>query len=479
MSSKIVILGGGPAGLALAMQLLRRSDLNAEIHVIEKEDTVGGLTRSFEKEGLYFDFGSHRLHPATSPEIMRDIRALLGEDLLDRPRDGRILLLKRFVKFPLNPVNLLVHLPASFVFGFVGDLLTKPFRKKQMPERTFSDVLLNGLGKTICQTFYFPYARKLWGLDPDEIAATQARKRVGANNIGKIIKKVLSLVPGFKKEGAGRFFYPKKGYGQIADALAQEVIRLGGKIHVSTKVEGIHVEDGRVVKVDLAYFPDGSEPRKESINVDFLFSTIPVPLLMWLLKPAVPADYIEQFKQLRYRDMILFYLILETDQLTKFDAHYFPEEHLIFSRLQEPKNYSASTEPKGLTGLCFEIPCSQGDTLWNRSDTSLLEEIKTTMAAIGLPIQVPIREAFSKRVSHVYPVYDLNFEKRFEGVDAYLTAIQGLVHLGRQGLFAHDNTHHTMEMAYRASDCLNADCSWNNEKWREFREQFQTHVVED
>ena len=399
MPSKIVILGGGPAGLALAMKLLRRSDLDADVHVIEKEDTVGGLTRSFKKEGLYFDFGSHRLHPATSPEIMKDIRALLGDDLLDRPRDGRIRLMGRFVKFPLNPVDLVFHLPPDFVFGFVKDLFLKPFRKKTLPEITFSDVLMNGLGNTICRTFYFPYARKLWGLKPDEIAATQARKRVAASNLGKMIKKVLSLMPGIKKQGAGRFFYPKKGYGQIAEALANEVVRLGGYIHVSTRVEEILVENGQISAVTLSKNQKDGNVTKEKMPVDFLFSTIPVPLLMWLIKPSVPAEFIDQFKQLKYRDMVLYYIILKTDQFTRYDAHYFPEEHLIFSRLQEPKNYSASTDPENRTGLCFEIPCTQGDDLWNASDDDLFQRIQSAMKSIGLPLDVPVIDHFSKRVT--------------------------------------------------------------------------------
>ncbi len=46
--------------------------------------------------------------------------------------------------------------------------------------------------------------------------------------------------------------------------------------------------------------------------------------------------------------MILIYLVLEQDQFTEYDAHYFPEASIPISRLSEPKNYSASTEPKGL-----------------------------------------------------------------------------------------------------------------------------------
>ncbi|MEJ7712626.1 MAG: FAD/NAD(P)-binding protein [Pyrinomonadaceae bacterium] len=51
---------------------------------------VGGNAGSFELSGLMVDYGSHRLHPACQPQIRDDIRDLLREDLLDRPRHGRI-----------------------------------------------------------------------------------------------------------------------------------------------------------------------------------------------------------------------------------------------------------------------------------------------------------------------------------------------------------------------------------------------------
>jgi hypothetical protein len=53
-----------------------------------------------------------------------------------------------------------------------------------------------------------------------------------------------------------------------------------------------------------------------------------------------------------------------------------------------------------------------------------------------------------------------------------------LLSYGRQGLFAHDNTHHALFMAYSAVDCL-VDGKFDQDKWRKYREVFATHVVED
>jgi hypothetical protein len=51
--------------------------------------------------------------------------------------------------------------------------------------------------------------------------------------------------------------------------------------------------------------------------------------------------------------------------------------------------------------------------------------------------------------------------------------------LGRQGLFAHDNTHHTLATAYAANDCLDAGGDVDRQRWAQYRREFDAHVVED
>ena len=177
--------------------------------------------------------------------------------------------------------------------------------------------------------------------------------------------------------------------------------------------------------------------------------------------------------------MVLCYLVLGVDQFTPYDAHYFPESETILSRLSEPKNYSASAEPQGVTGLCAELPCTVGDELWRASDEEVGRRVLNALSQAGLPVSAPVQSVFVRRVPHVYPIYDLGFETRFQATDAYLHQFSGLIVLGRQGLFAHDNTHHTIEMAYRASTCLQSNLSWDTGQWARYREEFESHVVED
>jgi protoporphyrinogen oxidase len=483
---KVIILGAGPAGLALAIKLLRRRELKNEVLVIEQNPYVGGITASFEYEGLVFDYGSHRLHPSTAEDILQDIRDLLGRDLLTRPRNGRIRLLGRFVKFPLNPLDLVLHLPLSFLIGIVWDTTKKIFKRKRKDNASYAEVLLNGLGQTICNTFYFPYARKLWKLNPEEISAVQAYRRISANNVMKMIRKALSVIPGFKSEKSGIFYYPSKGFGEICQAMAREVEQLGGEIKLSTTVREVHLQYNRgksiiVAPSDVELKGDKSRlsPSFEEILADFVFSTIPMMDLVKSLRPKVPGEISNACQRLQYRSMIFCYLLLKTNYFTPYDAHYFPESDFIFSRMSEPKHYNASQEPRGLTGLCFEIPCSYGDEIWNASEDTISGRVVKDLEDAGLSIRSLIKANFIRRHPKVYPVYDLGYESHFQLVDDYLSQISGLISLGRQGLFVHDNVHQAIEMAYRASDCLQPQLVWNSVMWRSYREKFNRNVVVD
>ncbi|HKE01782.1 MAG TPA: FAD-dependent oxidoreductase [Planctomycetota bacterium] len=479
MKPRIAVLGGGPAGLAMAMRLLRRNDLGADVTVIERGPAPGGLARSFETDGLVFDCGSHRLHPSTAPEILDDLRVLLGSELLVRPRNGRIRLKGRFVKFPLQLGDLARRLPPSFLAGIGLDLATKPLRGGRSEPASFAEALRRSLGPTMCRDFYFPYARKLWGTEPDRISAQQAKRRVSANTIGKILVKVMG---GGRNRGQGGkrvFFYPRGGFGQISTALAREVERLGGRIRLGSSVERVHVDDGSVEAVGVVPAAAANGASEETLPVDFVFSTIPLTILCSKLDPPPPRELADTASRLRFRSMVLCYLVLGADRFTPFDAHYFPEQDVVFSRISEPKIYRAATEPAGRTGLCAEIPCAVGDELWRQPDAAIVDRVKADLARCGLPVDAVLRRGFVVRLPYVYPVYDVGVEERFASVDRYLGGLGKLVSLGRQGLFAHDNTHHTIEMSYRASECLRPDLSFDHETWAAHRARFQSNVVED
>ena len=472
LSAQFVVLGAGPAGLGAAVQLSRRQ--LGSVLVLEQHDTVGGNAGSFELAGLRVDYGSHRLHPACDPEILRDLRELLGDDLLDRPRHGRILLEGRWIHFPLKPLDLLLRLPKNFALGVTADLVTRAFSRNGARPETFATVLERGLGHTICHNFYFPYARKLWGVAPEELAVTQARRRVSGNSIGKMMRKVASAVPGLKPAGAGRFFYPRHGYGEISERLYQAAQERGAQFHFGALVTAIETNGGRASAV--RYQQGGNV---YTVRASQVWSTLPITVLARAIQPTAPPEVLDAAAHIDFRGMILIYLVLEQDRFTEYDAHYFPGANIPISRLSEPKNYCASTEPRGRTVLCAELPSDPGSREWQMTEEELGRSLCGWLEEAGLPVRARVRQVVTRRLRQAYPVYRSNYEEYFGRIDGWLSGFENLLTFGRQGLFAHDNTHHALYMAYAAVRCVAADGSFDRAHWEEFRRVFETHVVED
>ena len=466
----IAVLGAGPAGAGAAYKLAQRRNFN--VLLVERGDLVGGNAGSFDLAGVRVDYGSHRLHPSCAPEILADIRKMLGADLLDRPRHGRIRLRGRWVHFPLRALDLATHLPPSFLAGVGIDSLGKMLGRRG-EGNNFAEVLEAGLGRTICRDFYFPYAWKIWGVDPKTLDAEQARRRVSAGSLSRMARKILNSVPGFKTKQGGRFFYPRRGYGAITEAYAREAEAAGADLKMRTSVAAVETCDRRLRGIRMA-----GAAGEEHIEVRQALSTIPVSQLVRVMQPAAPREVLEAAGHLRFRSMILIYLVLGTDQFTEYDAHYFPGADIPITRLSEPRNYGLAVTP-GSTVLCAELPCSVDDAVWRATDDELGKLMVQALEAASLPVKCPIRNVVTKRLPQAYPLYTRGYMRDFQRIDDWLSTIDGLVTFGRQGLFAHDNTHHALAMAYALNECLNDDGSFDKELWKKCRRSFETHVVED
>ncbi len=468
MRKDVVILGAGPAGLWAAMELLSRFP-GIGVTVLEKEAVPGGIAASFTEKGLVWDMGSHRFHPSASPGVFNSVKALLGEDLLTRKRMGRIRLGGRFLMYPLKPADMLLHLSPAFTGGVILDTLSSPLRRKAPAEGTFGEILEAGLGRTICENFYFPYAEKLWGLSPEKLDGEQARRRVSATSLGKMMKKIAGFSSGGGKGSI--FHYPRGGFGTIFQRAAETVERLGGTVLFNTQATSITPPSsgvpGEVATKNRGRFP-----------ASFILSTLPVSNLPGMTSPPPPDSVVRAADSMEYRSMVLCFLKFRVPRFTPFDAHYFPDSNILFSRISERKNYDGVETPADSTGLCVEIPCWKGDPVWEMDDAGLIDTVLLELEKAGLK-PPELDSGFSRKLSCAYPSYPGGWRGNYETVRQWLQGVPGLVSLGRQGFFAHDNTHHAMEMGFEAARCLAEDLSWDSQRWSRAEKTFRRHVVED
>src|SRR5204863_3242158 len=82
VKEKIVVLGGGPAGMSAAWRL---SELGYPVTVLEKDTAVGGMGKTIKVGPYFVDYGPHTFHIRDTEEsraIHEAIRPLFGDDPL-------------------------------------------------------------------------------------------------------------------------------------------------------------------------------------------------------------------------------------------------------------------------------------------------------------------------------------------------------------------------------------------------------------
>lgn len=426
------------AGLVLARR-------GRAVRILEAAPTVGGMAGSFEVAGQRVDFGSHRLHPSCPPDLLALLGELLGDDLQRRPRSGRIRLAGRWLGFPLGAADLLRGLPPATAARAAVDTITGPLRSRRAGGDTFIDELRRRLGPTVTELFYAPYARKLWGVDGSELDAELARRRVSAPSGLAIVRKAIGGGP--RRE----FLYPRRGYGQIVEALADAAVEAGATITLSQSV-------GDPAGFDAA-------------------TTIWTAPLGPLLASA-PSGVQAAARRLDVRAMVLVYLVVPQRQWTAFDAHYFPGLDTVVARVSEAKNYRDGPDPAGITVLCAEVPCTAGDQTWSATDADLAAQVAEELAAQGLP-RPPVDGAVVRRLPSVYPVYRRGFRAQTAVVDQWVSSLDRVLVTGRQSLFVPDNLHHVLAMGRDAAAAVGPSGTIDRAAWSAALTRFSAHVVED
>ncbi len=164
----------------------------------------------------------------------------------------------------------------------------------------------------MARELYGPYATKLYGLDPAALHAELADRRVSAGGPVDIVRRLVTA-----GRSTGRtFLYPRRGYGQIVERLAEAAVDAGASVRLGSAITGVRVDDDGVT---VSAGSGGDEYRGA-----VCLSTIPLAALAGMVDPAPPETVTEALAKVRTRAMILVYLVLERPRYTPFDAHYLP-----------------------------------------------------------------------------------------------------------------------------------------------------------
>ena len=446
---KVIVIGAGPAGLTAAYELCK-AGVGVESVVLEKDQTVGGLSRTVDYNGYHFDIGGHRFFTKVKAVEQMWHEVMPNGDFLRRKRLSRIYYNRKFFYYPLRLPNALLKLGVwnSFLI-LLSYLRAKLFPQK--PVETFEQYVSNHFGKRLYETFFKTYTEKVWGIPCSEITAEWAAQRIRGLSLRTIFNSALTKGPA-KYNGSviktlvDEFSYPKRGPGMMWKTVADIVNNRSSQVRLGAEVERILWKSDKVEALEISI--DG---RKELITGTDFISSMPLREMIQKFEPAVPAEVLEAALGLNYRDFIIVSLIINRRDVFPDNWIYIHEPEVKLGRIQNFKNWSPAMVPDpNKTCLGLEYFCSVGDGQWTMSDAELIERGKSELVRLGLIEASEVEGGAVIRVPKAYPVYDSTYKKSLAVVCQFLSGIGNLQTVGRNGMHKYNNQDHSMLTAMLA-----------------------------
>ena len=487
---KALIIGAGPAGLTAAYELLTKSK-DIEVIVFEESDCFGGISKTVNYKGNRMDMGGHRFfskipevnawwdhmlpmqgHPTYDDIILhRPMPVTKGgpdpekEDrvMLTRHRVSRILFDTKFYDYPISLK------PDTFKnMGFLNTVLVglsymkAVFVKK--PEDNLENFYINRFGKKLYSMFFEYYTENLWGRHPREIDASWGRQRVKGLSILAVLKDVMGkiFVGSNRKVETSlieQFKYPKLGPGQLWDVTAEEVVRMGGSILKNAKVVQIHKNSDNMI-VALTYEKNGDRIMVEG---DYVISSMPVKDLVAGMND-VPNEAARIAEGLPYRDYMTLGVLVsnlkiknKTSIKTISDIVpdcwvYVQDRRVKLGRFQIYNNWSPYMvqDMENTVWIGLEYFVNEGDDFWNMSEEEFSKVGISEMVQIGL-IDSPkeVLDTHMEKVKKAYPAYFDTYSEMDKLVE-YLSSIENLYCVGRNGQHRYNNIDHSMCTSFEA-----------------------------
>ncbi|MBN1226789.1 MAG: hypothetical protein JXA79_07340, partial [Deltaproteobacteria bacterium] len=125
-----------------------------------------------------------------------------------------------------------------------------------------------------------------------------------------------------------------------------------------------------------------------------------------------------------------------------------------FNRACDIGAYSRDCIPSGKTALCVEYTCDIGDKLWNATPDELFEHAMHVFEASNMLHREDVDGYLVKRITHAYPRFRVGFHERLKVILDYLSSLENVVTLGRQGLFCYSNVDGVLNMGFKAVEML-------------------------
>jgi len=330
------------------------------------------------------------------------------------------------------------------VAGLPEGLLELATRREQPPPASFRDWLLAGFGPGLCDTFMFPYNKKVWAYDPAKLDVGWMGERVATVDLARVLRNLV-----LRRDDVGwgpnsTFRFPRHGgtgaiWQAVYDRLPSE------HVHFRRAVTAIDVR-GRTVT-----FNDGT-----TAGYDHLISTMPLDVLLRLLRGR--DDLIREADHFVHSSSHIVGIGLAgrvPDDLTTKCWMYFPEPDTPFYRATVFSNYSPNNvaEPGAQWSLMAEVSESPDKPV---NGATVVDEVLAAFKACGFVGQAsPVVSRWYRRLEHGYPTPWKGRDEVLNRVDAELRAL-GIYSRGRFGAWKYEvsNQDHSLMQGVEAVNHL-------------------------
>ncbi len=484
MSQKrIIIIGGGPAGLTAAYELSKIEGMLPV--VLEQTGFWGGISRTEEQNGNRIDIGGHRFF-SKSGKVMNWWQQMMPvcnnltdcQDkqnvLLIRHRKSRIYYNKRFFDYPVTLNFTTIKNLGVFNTVLIGlsYLKTKIFPPANI--QSLEDFFISRFGQRLYRTFFKDYTEKVWGVSCANIPAEWGKQRIKGLSVTKTLLHALKkLFPGSTENIAQKnvetslieyFLYPKYGPGQMWELVAGRVAANGGILKQNYKVTGLNFDRNRIVSVEAVNLITS---QTETFQADTVISTMPVKNLIESFNKEVPQTVKEPAARLQYRDFITVGLLLQ-NMKQKLDDNwiYIQENYVKVGRLQIFNNWSPYMVKNPVyTWVGLEYFCNEGDDLWQLSEQEMTDLAIDEMIRLGfIADKQTVLDSKVIKVPKAYPAY-FGAYKQFDKIRSYTDSIDNLYLAGRNGMHKYNNQDHSMLTAMAAVESITGKKPGKNHIW--------------
>ncbi len=447
-ASAVVVIGAGPAGLTAAFELARAGRA-AAVTILESTDVVGGISQTVQRDGWRFDIGGHRFFTKVREvdELWDEI--LAPDTMLDRPRQSRILYRGKLYDYPLVPMNALRNLGPVEATRCVASYIWVRIHPPKNQD-TLEGFMARRFGWRLYRHFFKTYTEKVWGVPATELSADWGAQRVKDLSIMNALWEAMkpkrlrrardvsnahtSLIEEFK--------YPKFGPGMMWEVAADKVTAAGVRLDFDRRVVRIAHHDGgayEIVAVDDA----GHEHRYPCTHV---ISSMPLGEMCQAMDPPVDTPTREASSELHHRDHLTVALVVTQEHSFSDNWIYVHDPDVQVGRVQNYGSWSPFMVKAGRTCLGLEFFVNEGDEMWTKSDTDLIEQGTAELCHLGLIDDASaVQAGYVVRMPKAYPVYDENYQANVSTLRKWLEANTPNVYAcGRNGMHKYNNQDHSM-----------------------------------